>query len=1014
MRTISPLTSGFVPMQPVPRPPPRISSASSLAAPRDRSRALGRTPAPEAEGCEGESAGGWEVARTSAEAARRPQAQSPADRALPMFHCIVQPRHDWGPPDLANAFPDIRVQLSEQTRVLEARAEAAAGVAGELHDYCRRRADLEHEYSRALDKLARAAAQRHKDQKHKREQWPLTGAYACWQAALENTRSLSRDHAALAELYGGPLAARLQRAADDVLRLHRKCRDIVAERHEEVGAALAEAAAGGKAHAAAAADWRAAALKLRHAHTARAALLQADPPRHKKIKALDKELEKRRTRHSEARAKALRARADYVLSLEAANATLQRYYLDDIADIMLCTEVGFEAVVGRAVRTASAAESARAHAVCAAAGALLAAADALDALADRQRFVAAHPAAFALPRPLPYAGDAPPAQDAEMRDLVQGAADDRDEAADAAARDLSQRLAQLETSARALRAECREAAKTLDAAEAELVRQMEGADTAWEVGALFAAAPSAPAPPADDDAPRRDQEDYYLAKFRSYVSCAGRLARLESKAMAVRERLMGAGAAGAGPGAAMAALTPRSPPSPPRRAAARRRGHFAAPLDDRLPAVLTSCVRVIATYGLNHQGVFRVSGSQVEMQALRAAFERGEDPLAGVRDASDINSVCGLLKLYLRELRPPLLPPQLQERLLRVAALRDDAAFARRLRDTLAALPLPSLLVLRYLFAFLAHLTEHSERNMMDAWNLAICLGPTLLAAWGEGGAQVAAQNLVNELVKRAILHHADVFPQDVAPHTLYVRAEPADAPDGHAAPAPAPAAAPAAAHAPAANGPLVDLACGESALDEDEARDLSLYEDDDDDDDDAASDGDADTDVWRRDPPRRSSSSERRAPQVAPEPAPAPAATPVHDACSRLAESTPDLVLDLPARAADAADTFAHNRDTLKKRVAPPAAHRQTCSEGESKAEAEASASATSSVAGGSPVPARNTMRVAAKFAELTLTGGSLKPALAAKPALLRRPTPHPRAPAPPVVPPPASAPAPAPDPEP
>lgn len=51
--------------------------------------------------------------------------------------------------------------------MLEARAEATAGVAGELHDYCRRRADLEHEYARALDKLARAAHQRHKDQKHK-------------------------------------------------------------------------------------------------------------------------------------------------------------------------------------------------------------------------------------------------------------------------------------------------------------------------------------------------------------------------------------------------------------------------------------------------------------------------------------------------------------------------------------------------------------------------------------------------------------------------------------------------------------------------------------------------------------------------------------------------------------------------------------------------------------------------------------------------------------------------------
>ncbi|CAD0197541.1 unnamed protein product [Chrysodeixis includens] len=246
------------------------------------------------------------------------------------------------------AFSNIRMQLSEQTRVLEARAEATAGVAGELHDYCRRRADLEHEYSRALDKLARTAHQRHKDQKHKREQWSLTGAYACWQAALDNTKALSRDHAALADLYGGPLASRLQRAAEDALRLHRKCRDIVSERHEEVGAALAEAAGAAKTHAAAAADWRAAALKLRHAHQLRARAAAADPPRQKKLKALDKELDKRRTRHNEARVRALRARADYVLSLEAANATLQRYYLDDIADIILCMEVGFEAVVGRA------------------------------------------------------------------------------------------------------------------------------------------------------------------------------------------------------------------------------------------------------------------------------------------------------------------------------------------------------------------------------------------------------------------------------------------------------------------------------------------------------------------------------------------------------------------------------------------------------------------------------------------------------------------------------------------
>ena len=39
---------------------------------------------------------------------------------------------------------------------------------------------------------------------------------------------------------------------------------------------------------------------------------------------------------------------------------------------------------------------------------------------------------------------------------------------------------------------------------------------------------------------------------------------------------------------------------------------------------------------------------QVEINNFRESFERGEDPLADMTDASDINSVCGVLKLYLR------------------------------------------------------------------------------------------------------------------------------------------------------------------------------------------------------------------------------------------------------------------------------------------------------------------------------------------------------------------------------
>lgn len=86
-----------------------------------------------------------------------------------------------------------------------------------------------------------------------------------------------------------------------------------------------------------------------------------------------------------------------------------------------------------------------------------------------------------------------------------------------------------------------------------------------------------------------------------------------------------------------------------------------------IPTILKSCVRVINLYGLHHHGIFRVSGSQVEINNMRDAFERGEDPLSDTTDASDINSVAGVLKLYFRELREPLFPIQYFDHFMELA-----------------------------------------------------------------------------------------------------------------------------------------------------------------------------------------------------------------------------------------------------------------------------------------------------------------------------------------------------------
>lgn len=57
-------------------------------------------------------------------------------------------------------------------------------------------------------------------------------------------------------------------------------------------------------------------------------------------------------------------------------------------------------------------------------------------------------------------------------------------------------------------------------------------------------------------------------------------------------------------------------------------------------------------------------------------------------------------------------------------------------------------------------LSEYSDENMMDPYNLAICFGPTLVPV-PEDKDQVQYQNLVNELIKNVIINSEDIFPND-------------------------------------------------------------------------------------------------------------------------------------------------------------------------------------------------------------------------------------------------------------
>lgn len=187
---------------------------------------------------------------------------------------------------------------------------------------------------------------------------------------------------------------------------------------------------------------------------------------------------------------------------------------------------------------------------------------------------------------------------------------------------------------------------------------------------------------------------------------------------------------------------------------------------EQIPLVVTSCVSALAQHALHHQGLFRVNASLADINRIKDAFEEGEDPLTNVRNASDINSIAGVLKLYFRKLREPVFPFFMFELITDCAKITNIDEFINKITDLINKLPPSSYILLRYLFSFLHHVSRYSDENMMDAYNLAVCFGPCLLKI-PENKDQVYYQNYVNDVVKNLISFPERIFSNKV-PGPLY------------------------------------------------------------------------------------------------------------------------------------------------------------------------------------------------------------------------------------------------------
>ncbi|XP_045060951.1 SLIT-ROBO Rho GTPase-activating protein 1 isoform X3 [Coregonus clupeaformis] len=682
--------------------------------------------------------------------------------------------------DYESQVKEIRAQLVEQQKCLDQQTEMRVQLLQDLQDFFRKKSEIEMEYSRNLEKLAErfmAKTRSTKDHQQYKKDQNLLSPVNCWYLLLNQVRRESKDHATLSDIYLNNVIMRFMQISEDSTRLLKKSKEITFQLQEDLMKVLNELYTVMKTYHMYHTESISAESKLKEAEKQEEKQIgRAEPvfsirledkhQRRSSVKKIEKMKEKRQAKYSENKLKSIKARNEYLLTLEATNSSVFKYYIHDLSDLIDCCDLGYHASLNRALRTYLSAEYNLETSRHEGLDIIENAVDSLDPRSDRQRFMELYPTAFCPPIKFQFQshmGDE--VCQIAMQPPVSG--------------ELMLRFQQLQSRLATLNIENEEIKKTSEATlttiqdmvtiedydVSECFHHSRSTESVKStVSETYLSKPSI----AKRRANQQETEQFYFMKFREFLEGSNLISKLQAKHDLLK-RTLGEGHQGD----YMTTRPPNVPPKPHggtnRRARPRSvfnvklfNGNLESFVKDSgqaIPRVVESCIRFINLYGLQHQGIFRVSGSQMEINDIKNSFERGNDPLTDEENNHDINSVAGVLKLYFRGLEKSLLPKERFNDLLscvRIENLYERSLYIRKI--LLTAVPRSILIVMRYLFAFLNHLSQYSDENMMDPYNLAICFGPTLMPTPNIED-QVSCQAHVNEIIKTIIIHHETIFP---------------------------------------------------------------------------------------------------------------------------------------------------------------------------------------------------------------------------------------------------------------
>ncbi|KAK3588177.1 hypothetical protein CHS0354_012242 [Potamilus streckersoni] len=153
-----------------------------------------------------------------------------------------------------------------------------------------------------------------------------------------------------------------------------------------------------------------------------------------------------------------------------------------------------------------------------------------------------------------------------------------------------------------------------------------------------------------------------------------------------------------------------------------------SPNNEYVPLIVDLCIQIVEAKGLEMTGVYRIPGNKAAVTTIQEEVNKGVDKMNLDHEKwSDVNVISSLLKSFFRTLPEPLIPDELYQSFIDANRMQDTERRMLKIKRLLHELPEHNFETFRILAKHLNKVAQYGDVNKMEAKNLAIVFGPTLI-----------------------------------------------------------------------------------------------------------------------------------------------------------------------------------------------------------------------------------------------------------------------------------------------